>query len=463
MRKHTAIWLTALMLAEASLTGCSSTIASNNDVYFTQLSQKLAIWKDSIGAPAQSTGDSSEAASVDDGKTAVATPANWTVSEDGTYSFDGVDGAAYYIIYLYDTQSDSDSFAYMSSNIEEDGSGTYTGKLSDLFDYCYGLYDAEVVAYPAVGQSGYKKSVAAACSFSVIGEVVEPQIAYLWDCFSSTLSIELINIEDYAASSFPTEVTVTFTNAGDSSDVVTLGFENASVENGVFSASTTDASADATYAATATLTFNADVVTNSTLTVDLGDVVTASDKNAMTDGYGYLDTNVYLSMDYPMVVADFDPEAGGSVGTWYFFVNAFTTNKGVDIPITFKDCLNFQGEKGAMGADYHDGEDVYYTATPTKAVSGAEYSYTVSVAGERGVISLFDGFFWNDMPAGVGTLDLLSDGTFQMAIGAEDTGEAAGPMGPRGISDSTIEGLWVENGDGTITLSYNHATSALSE
>lgn len=68
------------------------------------------------------------------------------------------------------------------------------------------------------------------------------------------------------------------------------------------------------------------------------------------------------------------------------------------------------------------------------------------------------------MPAGVGTLELYNDGTFKMAIGREDTGEeSASPMGPRGINDSTIEGLWAENGDGTVTLSYNHSTAALAD
>lgn len=154
---------------------------------------------------------------------------------------------------------------------------------------------------------------------------------------------------------------------------------------------------------------------------------------------------------------------GGSAGTWQYFITAFTTNKGVAIPTTFIDCLNFQGEKGSMGAEYDDGENVEFTVTPAAASAGSAYSYTLSVQGPRGVVSLFDGFFFNDMPAGTGTLELLTDGTFLMTIDPPaDTGGMAGPMGPRGLSGSSISGLWVENGDGTLTLSYDHTSAALT-
>lgn len=455
----------AAALCGTLLTGCASTMSSNSSVYMTQMSQKMNVWKNSIGAPAQA--DSSAASSseeVDDGTARVATPANWTVNESGEYSFDGVEDAAYYIIYLYDKNDTSGSFAYMSTNIEDDGSAAYTGKLSDLFGYCYGLYDAEVVAYPEVGVTDVKKSKAAECDFTVTGEVPDASVGYLWDGFTNTFGVELLNFEEYAASSFPTEVKVTLTNQSDSADVVTLDIQNVSIDDNVFSAETQDVTLGATYAVQASMTWDSEVVTNASATLDLGTVTTAEGQNAMTDGYGYLNTDVYLSLDYPMVKTDFDLANGGSAGTWYFFVNAFTTNKGVAIPTTFVDCRNFQGEKSSMGGDYHDGEDVEFTVTPTAANSGAAYSYDLTVAGPRDVVSLFDGFFWNDMPDGTGTLDLYSDGTFKMVIlPPQSNGDSAGPMGPRGLAGSSIEGNWTDNGDGTATLSYNHTTAALTE
>lgn len=445
-----------------ALTGCSTTLGTNTSTYFSEMSEKFGLWMSNLSLDLSETDShGEESPEVDDGKIALDSPANWSVDENGNYTFDGVDGANYYIIYLYDSQDESGSYAFMSSNLNEDGSGTYTGALSDLFDYCYGLYDAEVVAYPVVGATDYKYSEPAVCSFSVTGEVPEASVGYLWDCFTGTLSVELLNIEEYSASAYPTLVSVTFTNQADSSDSVTLSFENASIEDDVFSASTQEVTPDATYDVSASVTWNTEIVTNSEMTVNLGSVTTASDKNAMTEGYGYLNSDIYLSMDYPMVVTDFDPEVGGSAGTWYFFINAFVTNKGVSIPTTFKDCLNFQGEKGGMGADYHDGEDVEFNVTPTTTSAGSAYSYTLEVSGPRNVISMFDGFFYNDMPAGTGSLELYTDGTFLMTIDPP-SGDSDG-IGSRGISGSSISGLWVENGDGTLTLSYDHTSTTLSE
>lgn len=467
MRKKRLVALsTTAALCLVLLSGCSSTISTNTSTYVSEMSSALSTWVNSIGTSTSSS--SSDESSTDTttetvSENAIDSPANWSVSEDGSYSFDSVDGASYYIIYLYDTTDESGSFAYMSSDIEEDGSGTYTGALSDLFEYSYGIYTAEVIAYPEVGDEDSEKSAASTCDFSVTGEVEDPQIAYLWDCFTGTLGVELINIENYQASSYPTLVEVTFTNEDDSSDVITLSFENASIEDDVYSASTTEVTTDAVYDVSATVTWDESVVTNSEITVDLGTVETASNKNAMTDGYGYLNSDVYLSLDYPMVVTDFDPETGGSAGTWYFFISAFTTNKGVDIPTTFVDCLNYQGEAGSMGGDYHDGEDVEFTATPTETSDGSAYSYTVTVSGPRDVISIFDGFFYNDMPVANGTLELYEDGTFEMVIGIVDESESTTTMGPSGIDESSISGLWVENDDGTLTLSYDHTSAALAE
>lgn len=458
--KRKKILLAALVALCLVLTGCSSSLSDNSGIYLSQMGQKMDIWLNSANAPAPQPSGASDPGTADDGKTALATPGNWSVADDGSYSFDAVDGAGYYIVYLYDTQSEDTSFAYMSQNIDEDGSGSYSGKLADLFDYCYGLYDAEIVAYPAVGVKDVKKSAASTCGFSVIGEVPAPQVAYLWDCFTGTLGMELINIEDYGASSFPTSMEVTFTNQADSSDVITMSLENLSVLEDIFYASTQDVTKDATYTVSASLTWDSSIVTNDSITVDVGTVTTASDKNAMVDGYGYLDTSIYLSMDFPMVVTDFDPVKGGSAGTWYFYVNAFMTNKGVAIPSTFRDCLSFQGEKGSMGGAYHDGEDVYFTVTPMAANAGSAYSYTLDVRGERDVISMFDGFFWNDMSAASGSLELYTDGTFLMTISEPESSGGAGPGGgSRGINGSSIQGRWVENGDGTVTLSYDHTST----
>lgn len=453
-KSRMTILVIVLALCVSLLTGCSSTLSSHCEVYAKQMNEKINIWK--------STGEA-ESAAVST-KTPLGTPANWTVAEDGSYSFSSVENAGYYIIYLYDKQSGSSSFAYMSANIDEDGSATHSGMLSDLFDYAYGLYDAQCIAYPALGLSDMKKSEPAACDFSRIGEVSEPVGAYCWDCFSGTLGVQLINVEEYAASSAPTLVSFTFTNIADSGDVITLSFENATMDTDTYGTETKDVTVGASYRCTMNVRWDESIVTNPSLSKDLGTVTLAADRNAMTEGYGYLNNSIYKSLDYPMVAENFDPAAGGSVGTWYFFVEAFTTNKGVAIPSTYKDCRNFQGAMESMGAPYHGGENAEFIVTPAEEVTeGSVYSYTLRVTGPREVVSLFDGFFWNDMPEGEGTVELHEDGTFTLAITIPQSAlDNAGPWGVRAIAASTISGIWVENGDGTLTLSYDRSTAALS-
>ena len=466
-RQKKMIALAALSLCGTMLAGCSTTLGSNSSTFLSQMSQKISIWKNSAGAEeaaASASGTSGEEEESDDGKNAIPTPENWSVSESGAYSFDAVEGASYYIIYLYDKEDDSGSFQYMSANIPDDGSASYSGSLADLFTYCYGNYDAEVVAYPAVGDTGNKKSKAAECDLNVSGEVPAAEVGYLWDGFSKTFSVELLNFESYSSNSFPEELKITLTNQEDSSDVVTMSLSGISIDDDVYSVSTEEVTLGAAYEVEASLTWNSELVTNASETVNLGTVTMTENENDMTEGYGYLNSDIYLSMDYPMVQHDFDLEEGGSAGTWYFFVKAFTTNKGIEIPTTFVDCRNYMGEKSSM-SEYHDGEDVAFNVAPTTAADGAEYSYTLTVSGPRDVVSMFDGFFWNDMPNGSGTLNLYADGTFKMEIitPESDGSEAGNGMGPRSINESSIEGCWTENGDGTAELYYDHTSAVLVE
>ena len=129
-----------------TLAGCSTSLADNTGIYFSEMAEKFELLGNSSQIDASGTESETPTDTVDAGRTALAAPANWSVDESGNYTFDAVDGASYYIIYMYDTLSDSTSYAYMSPNVNDDGSSTYSGALSDLFDYCYGLYDAEVVA-----------------------------------------------------------------------------------------------------------------------------------------------------------------------------------------------------------------------------------------------------------------------------------------------------------------------------
>lgn len=71
-----------------------------------------------------------------------------------------------------------------------------------------------------------------------------------------------------------------------------------------------------------------------------------------------------------------------------------------------------------------------FTADPADTAPGSAHSYTIH------------GGNWAQGP-----LELLPDGTFT----AHETG--GGP-----VNASTIQGTWVDHGDGTATLNYDHST-----
>ena len=102
----------------------------------------------------------------------LAAPQDFRVGADGSYSFTGSEGAEYYLLYFCapDATSDNDSFLYSSSPINEDGSGTYTGQCSDLFDYAYGEYLVKVFAFPDITSEDYSMSTAASASYTYSGE-----------------------------------------------------------------------------------------------------------------------------------------------------------------------------------------------------------------------------------------------------------------------------------------------------
>ena len=80
----------------AGLTGCGSTVAANTNDYFTNVS--------SILHTLQSNGSQQDAASSStaDAGNQLSTPTDFTVDENGSYSFTGVEDAEYYLLYFCD-------------------------------------------------------------------------------------------------------------------------------------------------------------------------------------------------------------------------------------------------------------------------------------------------------------------------------------------------------------------------
>ncbi|MCO7108443.1 hypothetical protein NIA69_03775 [Gemmiger formicilis] len=132
---------------------CScSTAASNANRYFTSVG---AIATNLMNSGKVSNGSTASAAS-ENTAAALPTPGDFTMSEDGTYSFTGVDGAGYYLLYFCEPGADpsDDSFIYTSEPINAvSGTTTYTGSYLDVMQAAYGEYQARVVAFPAVGDT----------------------------------------------------------------------------------------------------------------------------------------------------------------------------------------------------------------------------------------------------------------------------------------------------------------------
>lgn len=85
----------------------------------------------------QSNGSQQDAASSStaDAGNQLATPTDFTVDENGSYSFTGVEDAEYYLLYFCDPTAtgDDDSYIYTSGPINANSSNTYSGSCADEF------------------------------------------------------------------------------------------------------------------------------------------------------------------------------------------------------------------------------------------------------------------------------------------------------------------------------------------
>ena len=413
------------------VTGCS-TFGENSSLYFSMVGENVSIL---TGSSSRSSSSSSSSSGESGGKTALDAPSDFVVNEDGTYSFSAVENADYYVVYLYDTsEGDDASYAYMGSNIEEDGSGSYSGSILEEASPAYGTYRAEAVAYPSVTSDEYKKSESSTAELVVSGEVAEPELAYLWDCFAETLTVQIANSADYSSTAQFETMTVTLVNAEDSSDVL-----SATVEDGADEIAVEGVSADTTYTIRAEALWDETIVTNASFDAELGSVTTSSAMNVTSDSYTYCNDDIYSYLDYPMVGESFDPEEGGIAGSWYKEETS--------------------GFGGVTPAAY-----IYYTAVPTDTADGSLYSYDVTIAKEEGTIDVSkDWYSGTDLDPLTGSLEIYEDGTFTMSIDLFYLGEHAESGMTAYVYATEIDGKWTDNGDGTITLAYDHSSVEITD
>ena len=438
-------WMTAALLLTASvgLTGCGSSIVENSTQYFNEISERLV----AIGGNDASTSKDEES-----NKKALEIPGDFTVDEGGNYTFSGVENAGYYIVYMYDANgAEGDAYLQISNNISEDGSGTYTGNLSDDMSYGYGDYRIEVVAYPEVTDEEYRKSESAAYEYVLTGSVAEPTYAYLWDSFSETLSVQMTSIGEYKYTAYPELLEVTLTNKDDSADVVTLTLEDLTLIDDTFVVTTSDVTKDATYDIKVSATWDEAIVTNPTAETEVGTVTVSSNKNVVSWGYGYCDTSRYSFLDYPMVAENFNLEEGGSIGEWYSF--------------TPYSSVGYSVQNAEATATWQEECSEYYTATPTDAAEGSAYTYTVEVADSNGnAVYMSDFGMLTEMEGPItGTLEIYEDGTFQLKLDGREMVWIEVKGSGLNFTPCTVDGTWTDNGDGTVTLNYDRSTAVLEE
>lgn len=405
--------LFALLVASAislSLIGCGATTAGENaGTYFSLVSNRLGIM----------LGGSSTAEDTDT-RQKLATPSDFTFDEEGNYSFASVENAEYYVIYLY--KNGNTSYDYVSDNIT--GEGTISGSLAEL-NFAYGDYEVTAVAYPNYDNKDLRSSDPAEATIRKTGEVAEPELTFFWDCFTEELQVIWLNSSAYSTTDYPQTMEIDL--SGDASANYSFDMDSATTAYTI-----EDAKVGATYEVTANITFNSEYVTKNTFEISVGSVICEERANFAPEGYEY-NGGIYSYADYPIAGENFDIKAGGEIGRWKIYsVSSF-------------------GPPG-MGQT-STAEYVIYTATPAETEDGDLYTYDFVAENDDGT-DLYTSNF-GAMHDFTGKLHLYEDGTFLMQSDAIYICTDLISNAEQWHNGSTIEGIWYENEDGLVNLSFN--------
>ncbi|MCD8326817.1 MAG: hypothetical protein LUC90_09120 [Lachnospiraceae bacterium] len=446
MKKRLSI-LAIVCLSLSLMTGCGSNASEHANTYFSRLQEVINTASNSSRLIAEA-----ETETVDEN--ALSTPENFTVDEEGNYSFEAVENAAYYYVYIYENAKTKDATA--SLQVMDDGSSTYTGNVSDVLaasattDWSgnvqepdplgYGAWSIRVVACPDYENTEYTASSEAKCEYVITGEVDygDPQFSAMWNIFSNELTISITGM-NCSTTAYPTDIVLTLTNTADSSDVITIDITD--VDDDSVEGVTDEATPGASYSISADFVWDAEYVTNPEYTMDGGTADTSSTDNLITGEFYYIDA-IYYSFGFPLVQLSFDPENGGQAGIWYKDPNA-STNTGWGMATTTED----------EDAD----KNCYFEATPKEAENGALYSYDIVITSPAGTIYATP---YTDGGRGTtiiwGSMDIFADGTFSMELEYQyiltDTISSAVFYIPGAI----CYGSYTTNSDGTLNLSYDH-------
>ena len=211
--KRYRIAAAALAAAGVLLTGCSTSVGDFAEDYMAGASDVL-----DFGSSSVQTSTSASDEDEEDEEEAVAlldSPADFTMDNDGNYSFGSVEGAVQYYIYLCDTEAVEDTDDYMyAAQMKATDDDVISGSMP--FEFQYGSYLAKVFAV----DEDNNFSAATVLEYEHTGEITTPRIAYSWDG-AGTITFDFVNITAYEYSVVP-NVEITVTDLSDGTETVIL-------------------------------------------------------------------------------------------------------------------------------------------------------------------------------------------------------------------------------------------------
>ncbi len=341
-KKYLCAAMILVLAAGDTLTGCSTSAGDFAEEYFAGLSDIFP-----SGSSSQTTADASDTASEKEAEstTSIDTPEEFTVTNEGEYTFSTVEGAAQYYIYLCDTSAteDTDDYLYACQVEAQEGQDTITGEFP--FEYKYGEYLAKLFAVA----DDNTFSAANVIDYEHSGEITVPRVAYSWDG-AGNMTFDVVNVNAYEYSVYPdVEVTVTSLDSGDETTVT--------IENISESAYLTTELDEGQYTIEAKGVTDSELVTNPTTdSYTVAESLALGSEASQSSDYEIRATYTAVSMFLIDFTTQFDTNASDISYTWanvltaefnrdtskeddwtqYYFVGEGTGDDGLHAEIAFK-------------------------------------------------------------------------------------------------------------------------------
>ncbi len=205
-KKGLQTFLTGMILSSMLLSGCGTSAGDFADDYFSEVAKIL----NTSGSESNKT---QVQELVDKEVVQIDSPEKFDLDNDGNYSFQAVEGAAQYYIYLCDEAATEDTDDYLyACQVDAGAEESITGKIP--FEYKYGRYQAKVFAVS--GDNTFSK--ANVLSYEHSGDIATPRVAYLWDG-KGTVLFDVVNIPAYEYTICP-DVEVTLKDLASGSETV---------------------------------------------------------------------------------------------------------------------------------------------------------------------------------------------------------------------------------------------------